>query len=423
MTPEDNTYRALVMVISLLITLFSYWLICRKEGSWINWATPNFVFVVAAEYVFQFAYLLLFSGVGSEFAYTYCYATYAAISLVGAVVFCFVKPMDLGAIKLRARGDSGLVAWFLLGLAFLVYAPILVEFRQYLLEPRMIYGLTRVGYGLGYFGSTMLGDLSFCLYLFRQRKRVFFTVSFYLLYFMLIYLHGSKGQLFTPLFMMLLFRVYVNRKRISARLAVLILAAVSVFGVGSFAAYGSFQNVVEILQYMTQYADYTRNAMIVMDDPHGRTYYGRLALETLVYPHIPRALMSDKPKDFGVLQLAKVYFPASFRAEAGAPAFGVGEQYADFGPFAILILCAGSAATSWLASSAIAFLRVNRHPSVFMLLLFLSGLSFIPAGTGYWLPETMILALGVAFLLRYDLLPARLMGNFFVLERQASVQE
>jgi hypothetical protein len=402
------------MIISLLITLFSYWLICRKEGSWINWATPNFVFVVAAEYVFQFAYLLLFSGAGSEFAYTYCYATYAAISLVGAVVFCFVKPIDLGAIKLRTRGDSGLVAWFLLGLAFLLYAPILVEFRQYVLEPRLIYTHTRVGYGLSYFGSTMLGDLSLCLYLFRHRKRFLFTVSFYLLYFVLIYLHGSKGQLFTPLFMMLLFRVYVNRKRVSARLAVLILAAVSVFGVVSFAAYGTFQNVAEILQYMTQYSDYTRNAMIVIDDPQGRTYYGRLALESLLYPHIPRAVMSDKPKDFGPLQLAKVYFPASYRSEAGAPAFGIGEQYADFRGFTILILAITSAATAWLASSAIAFLRINRHPSVFILVLFLSNLTFIPAGTGYWLPETIVLALGIAFLLRFDWLPSSLVRNFLV---------
>ncbi len=411
------------MGISMLITLFSYWLISRKEGSWINWATPNFVFVIAAEYVFQFAYLLLFSGIGSEYAYAYCYATYAATNLVGAVVFCFVKPMDLGAIKLRARADSGQVAWFLLCLAFLLYAPILIEFRQYVLEPREIYVRTRIGYGLSYFGSTMLADLALCSYLFRRRKRAFFTVFFYLSYFVLIYLHGSKGQLFTPLFMMLLFRVYVNHKRIGARLAVLILGAVSVFGIASFAAYGTFQNIAGILQGMTEFSDYTRNAMIVIDDPQGRTYYGRLALEDLVYPHIPRALMSDKPKDFGALQLAKVYFPANYRSEAGAPAFGIGVQYSDFGVFAILILCATSAATAWLASSVIAFLRINRHPSVFMLLLFLSGLSFIPAGTGYWLPETMILAFGLAFLLRYDLLPARLMGNFFVLERQASGQE
>jgi oligosaccharide repeat unit polymerase len=282
------------------------------------------------------------------------------------------------------------------------------------LQPREIYMHTRVGYGIDYFGSTMLADLSLCLYLFRQRKRVVLTVLFYLSYFVLIYLHGSKGQLFTPLFMVLLFRVYVNRKTISARLAVLILAAVSVFGVVSFAAYGTFQNIAEILQYMTQYSDYTRNAMIVIDDPQGRTYYGRLALETLLYPHIPRALMSDKPKDFGPLQLAKVYFPASYRSEAGAPAFGIGEQYADFGVFTILILCITSAATAWLASSAIAFLRINRHPSVFMLVLFLSNLTFIPAGTGYWLPETMVLALGIAFLLRFDWLPSSLVRNFLV---------
>jgi oligosaccharide repeat unit polymerase len=415
MTPDDH-YRALVMIVSVLITLFSYWLICRKEGSWINWATPSFVFIVAAEYVFQFAYLFLFSGEGSEYAYTYCYATYAATNLAGAVVFCFVKPIDLSAIKLRARSDSGQVAWLLLFLGFLLYAPILIEFRQYLLQPREIYSHTRIGYGLTYFGSTTLADMAICLYLFRQRKRAFFAIFFYFLCFLLIYLHGSKGQLFTPLFMMLLFRVYVNRRKISARMAVLILTAVSVFGVVSFAAYGSFQNVAEILEYMTQYSDYTRNAMMVIDDPQGRTYYGRLALESLIYPHIPRAVISDKPKDFGPLKLAKVYFPASYREEAGLPAFGIGEQYSDFGAFAILILCIESAATAWLASSMIAFLRTNRHPSVFMLVLFLANMPFIPAGTGYWLPETMVLALGIAFLLRFNWLPSNLVRNFLVLD-------
>jgi hypothetical protein len=44
----------------------------------------------------------------------------------------------------------------------------------------------------------------------------------------------------------------------------------------------------------------------------------------------------DLFSDFGSLWLAEQHFPARFAANTGAPAFGIGVPYADFGDFAIV---------------------------------------------------------------------------------------
>ncbi len=108
--------------------------------------------------------------------------------------------------------------------------------------------------------------------------------------------------------------------------------------------------------------------------------------------------MPSKPKNIGALYLDEQFYPESIDLDAGAPAFGVGVQYADFGFLAIVYLALFAALRGWMAHLFVNRLRTTRHPGDFVMVLFLADISLFPVGgTGWLLPETVVLAL----LLRY----------------------
>jgi hypothetical protein len=111
--------------------------------------------------------------------------------------------------------------------------------------------------------------------------------------------------------------------------------------------------------------------------------------------------MPDKPKDFGSFKLARTYFPAWFQGDSGSPAFGIGEQYADFGVFAIILICIWSALSGRVIAFLVASLRRRPEPARFVVLLFFSGVNIIPLGSGYLLPETIVLGAGLAYVYRH----------------------
>src|SRR4029077_14058034 len=99
-----------------------------------------------------------------------------------------------------------------IGLACAVYAPVLFEFREFLLSPRQIYELTRTGYGPETFVSSTLAYLGIIFILFTRRS-VFMKAFVITAASVLIAFHGSKGQILNVLLLLLLFQVYVRRKK------------------------------------------------------------------------------------------------------------------------------------------------------------------------------------------------------------------
>src|SRR5262249_36729826 len=129
------------------------------------------------------------------------------------------------------------------------------------------------------------------------------------------------------------------------------------------------------------YSDYTRNAMMVIDDKNLEPQLGRLRLEETIYGALPRTVFPDKPKDFGPFWLAKRYFPQRFDSETGAPAFGLGVAYADFGPFAAFYYFAAALATGVMLKLLVARLRQRPDPGTFLLFLVLMDMQLVPTGT------------------------------------------
>jgi len=403
---SGKAFEATTMILSFVVFGASYLLIVWKDKSWINWATPAFFFSLGGHYLFQFAYLCLNRPAGSHYAYAFCYLTYALTALAGALVYAFIKPIQFKVSSASAH-DTGLWPWAFLAIGFLLYLPILIPFQAYLAQPRHIYEQTRNGYGVWFFSSTFFTNLALITFLFGQRRKRLTGILFGSVIILLTFWHGSKGLFLDSALIWVLFHVYVQRKRIRAGLALALAGMLGTLVLGSFFLFSSPENLVELLTSVTSYADYVRNAMIVIDDDRGKRYYGQLLVDEVVYTRMPRVLMPDKPKDFGPFLLAKIYSPANYRAAEGTAAFDVGVAYADFGPFASLYLCFLSAGTAWLVSTAVTYVKQSPTVGGFLVVLYLSGVNVFPVAAPFFLFDTLMIAIIISLVLRFSLLRSR----------------
>ncbi|WNS40015.1 O-antigen polymerase [Enterobacter chuandaensis] len=133
--------------------------------------------------------------------------------------------------------------------------------------------------------------------------------------------------------------------------------------------------------------------------------YGRLLFESEVYSRIPRSLLPSKPEDFGYLYIAKVLFPVEFYRNQGAPAFGYGEYYADFGLFTPFYLAISGAVKGVIAKYFYNRLLNDSNACFFILFLFSCGVGIIPVSMGYLLSEHLF----IAFIL-FAMINAKLFG-------------
>ncbi|MGN6527487.1 MAG: hypothetical protein ACTHL8_13955 [Burkholderiaceae bacterium] len=301
-----------------------------------------------------------------------------------------------GALRSRRRGRviarthevPAFMAWTCLLLAFLLYLPIFIEFRSSLLDPRYIYEQTRTGYGIQFFGSALLSNCSLVLFLLSRRR---FHLPFLVLLIGFTLSKGSKGQVLTDILIYAIWAVYVLRRRYDFRRTLAGAAAVSAILAGVFVL--NYRGEIgSLVLTVASYSDYNRNAALILEDRSAPLYYGRLSFENVVYSKIPRALWADKPKDFGEFILAENYFPDLFALDQGAPSFGIGVYFADFGSFAYLAIAAVYFFTGRMLRH---FIRsCERRPKVFsfMMLLFFADVTLIPVGVGYFLLEHLLLA-------------------------------
>jgi hypothetical protein len=397
---------------SALMVLASAFAISRHEKTWINWYTLPVAGALATLYILPAVFLWNFGTQASYYAFLFCYAAYGFISLATAMGYLFLSPIRLTRLGRTQGSDVRGLPWVLLVLAFFLYFPILLQFRDLLLQPREIYIRTRTGYGINFFGSTFLINLAFITYLFKQRKNVIGAAVLMAICAALVYLHGSKGQLIVMAFTGILYLVYVKGVKVKLASAVLVAIPAGMFVGLIFFAFGNATSVGELGLQMANYSNYTANAMIVIDDSSSTKYLGQLEAEDEFYSRVPRVLFPNKPKDFGSFRLALKYFPGWFYNDTGSPAFGIGEQYADFGPFSIVVLCLGGLIQGWFARSAVYWVRSQPSAGAFIVLLFFAGIAILPLGTGYLLPESLLAAEITSFLTsgrlhRFLIAPAR----------------
>lgn len=400
----NTTYCFTIMFISMAFIVLSYISICLKERKWINWYTfPAFLLIVS-NYLLPSISLWINGPSGSYFAYTYCYLTYACASISVMLGYRIAKSNRSSTPDTTfGKHNYKYFPWILLTASVLLYLPIILEFREFLLAPREIYMRTRTGYGLNFFGSAVMMYLAFITYLFKKRKSLIGGFLLFTVCVAIIYLHGSKGEVLGLVEVFILYRVYILGHSVNIGSAVASVTAIALVGSIAFALFGGISDIGELALSMSAYSDYTHNAILVIDDPKGQFYWGKLTVEDEVYSRVPRLIMPNKPKDYGSFKLASIYYPAWFQGDTGSPAFGIGVQYADFGVFAIAVISLWSILYGWMVSLLVASLKSRPEPGRFVVLLFFAGVGIIPLGDGYLLPETIALGMTLTFVYRHKL--------------------
>ncbi len=386
------SFADIVLLVSLVAFLGTYIFVSKREGSYFNILTPTFIIGLPGYYVLPLFFTHVFGAEGSTYAHTYVYATLAVENIFFAYAYTRTNRAPIRLPFSYAYNNFDLLSFVLLGLGVLMYAPVLLQFPEYILDPRQIYAHTRTGFGINFFISSTFAYLAVILIQFSGRSRLT-KVSIILMAAVLLSLHGSKMQVLSLVLLLALFQVYVNGGKLRLLPSLLAGIGLGFLLVLLFAATMALgEGPVEALEAVSQYSDYTRNAMLVIDS-HFPLQYGRLTVESQTFSRIPRFLMPSKPKNFGAFYLADQFFPQAMDADEGAPDFGIGVQYADFGALAIVYLAIFAMLRGWLTRVFVGRLKRSRHPADFVLVAFLAGISLFPVGAAGWLlPEALAVA-------------------------------
>lgn len=383
-----------IILISLCAVLGAYINVSLHERSFVNAFTPALAFLVPADYLLELYHLWLFGPSASHFAYVMIYACYAGTFCAFTMAYTTVK---VPAFRLPFSTPSGTgsrySAYVMLACALALYAPILIQFKGHLTDPRRIYELTRIGTGTYFFLSATLCYLALVILLFKRRLRAAETAAFSIICMLFLWLHGSKNQMLLVIFILVTYWVYVRGWRVSFPRFLVFGSLLAALGICLFLITNPMLLLgQEGLRGIASYSDYTRNGMLVIDSRLGPTY-GTLTLQNELYSFIPRPLFPEKPRDFGSLYLAEFFYPYQFERAQGAPAFSYGTELADFGPLALPIMVffnilAGVALRLFMNS-----LRRYRDPGSFTMVLFAMGLSIIPISANFLLPESVLLGI------------------------------
>ena len=376
---------------SFVIVVLAYIVLSKREGSSINILTPSFVMTIPAFYLLPFVYFRLFGAGGSTYAHFYVYSALAVELLTFVYAYTRTGDKVVRLPGVSSYSNFGLVSMLSLSIGVLLYVPVLIQFSEFIFDPRQIYTQTRIGFGIQGFVSSTLAYIAVILILFSKHSRAVkvFTI---LLATGLLSLHGSKGQVLSVVMILLLYYVYVLGRKITFARAMIVYAGTGMIVFLLFAATMSLgEDAADAVEAISKYSDYTRNAMLVIDSNYP-LQYGRLTIESNTLCIVPRQLMPGKPKNFGTFALAEEFYPELFDEGTGAPAFGVGTQYADFGSLAIVYLAFCGLLRGWLARVFVNRLKVTHHPADFFMVAFLADVSLFPIGTGWLLPEALLVA-------------------------------
>jgi hypothetical protein len=368
----------------------------RKVGSFVNAITIYTGLKFAIEFVLEpISYAL------RMFVYDFhSMATINLLSFLGYAAFV------TGLLLIRQADNPPrrtyfprylIVSWIVLGLAWLLYMPVLIEFSYLLSDPRRIYELTRTGYGLNTFGSALLSFIAYAIFLMSSRR---YGLLFYVALFGLIYFKGTKGQFFIIASIFVISKVYFEGFKYSLTKSAIYITAFAGLAISIFTI--NYRGEVEnIILTMAGYSDYNRNGALVVQDKSFSSYEGKLSFEMLWVPKVPRAIWPNKPKSFGEFRLAEQYFPSWFALDQGAPSFGIGFYFADFGMFSFLVV----PVIQLLCGLGLAYClnKMITAPGIFwfVMSIYLSGGNLLAAGSGNFLIEHAVIGAALAGLFAF----------------------
>jgi hypothetical protein len=370
------------MLTSLGLVIAAYLALSRYERNYVNILMPFMLIGIPNFYLFELVYGVLLGFEGSTYAYVYTYVTHAAGVLAKTLAYIATPAVVLPLLIRLRRFVVPAVPVLLLLCSLALYAPVLIEFRDLITSPREIYAATRIGYGALFFVSTCVLYFAFILLLFSGRISRTYLWLFTFGACVILYLHGSKVQVLSLFLIGLYFLVFVKGRRFG--FGRLIGLGVGVTSLVLTLFYVTFPATMkeDFVFSLASYAEATRFGAKVIDDPTLDPQLGRLVFENNFYGIVPRALVPDKPRDFGTFWLTSRYSPERFEAATGSPDFGIGVQYADFGVLAIVYIVLGQILAGVLLKLLVTRLKVQPDAGTFVLLLVFMGVPLLPTGSG-----------------------------------------
>ena len=388
-----NLPIAFIIFVSLILVASSYVLVSIRDKNIVDYLTPTVTILIVSSYLLPTIDSYTNGQLGSTYAYFYYYAAISIPILTSALVYFFAKPMKIGwgADLIQSKN----MRWIFLAFSAIIYAPILIKYSSLLASPRDIYQQSRSGEGIYFFTSILVLDISFIYFLFEKNKKTWNNILFLLIATGLGLLHGSKSLTITFYWLYLLHAVYIEHRKFSL-LKVGIVLSIPAFIISALFIVLQGSSINILLDSMVKYADYSKNAMLVVDDRTMSPHYGKFVLESNLYGRIPRIFFPGKPDFYGSFRVASRYYSESDLRGVGSPDFSVGLYYYDFGIFAIFYLSAWSAATTYILKGLVHKSNTDSSKANFLLIAFISGVGLIQTGESYTLPEHFILAYALA---------------------------
>ena len=380
----------LVVLASLIVVVLVYLYVSTLDGSFINVLTPTYAIFLPAYYLVDLAFLLENRPPGSLYAYILSYGSYTTLFV--SMAFGYSMSARRVRLPLTAQSVNGppIVAWGVFAAAWMLYLPMLIEFRAHLSNPREIYDLSRTGYGLNFFLSTTLCYFAIVLLL-CSRAGTVHRILFFTLALIFEYLHGSKHHMLMPFFMLSIWWVYSRGRRISMLGFATFSSAMCALGLAAFLVTSPGVLTLYGLDGVVGYSGYTRNGMLVIDSGIG-PLFGSLSLEAELLSRIPRILYPDKPTIFGEVRLSEKFFPEEVHMGQGAPSMGFGRLFADYGAGVLPVLAFFGFLNGLLLRIFANNVRAGGSPGDLIMLLFGAGISMIPFADVILLPENLTLA-------------------------------
>lgn len=386
-----------IVSLALALNLAAYCFFSLKTKSWLNILTPAFLLNIPTMYLFELMHMYVYREPGSDLGYFVVYLIHTLPIIAFVLAYLYIRPLSFATNFASVSKNTTIVSLAFLVAAVLLYLPVMLQFSSDLFNPRAIYTATRTGFGVSYYGSIVASYIFLILVLFNAAWSWRLKLLALLFCMVFAYLHGSKGQILTMIFIAMLYYIVTSTRPVKFWVVAVLATLFGALGMVTFYSMTKGIEPEELMMVMANYSDYNRNAVMLVDSEK-YLQWGRIFFEDNFFSRIPRALYPDKPKDYGSFSLALEYFPSSFYRDEGVPSFGVGVMYADFGILAVLMNTVWGIFSGIVCRTLMARLRIYRNPADFVLLCFFCGAILIPLGLGNLLPEHFVLALVVYFI-------------------------
>ncbi|BCS55014.1 hypothetical protein [Geobacter sp. SVR] len=394
-------------MISGLIILLAYAKVSQQIGSYFNLLTPWFVGAFTKNIVVELLYTFRIGGDGTDYSFFLITLGNTVEVLSFLITYYYCKGISVSLFR-RVTPLYWRESMILILATIFLFLPIYLEFGlDVILDPRSVYLQTRTGYGLSYFLSAFLLRVSFVLVMFSLNNNWSKIVTAGLIFSIIGYCTGSKTVLFS--FIVIVFIYWIKSTQFSLGLKSFVLLLVTAFFLltTAIALLRPSTDTTEISKEMffdilLTYSDYNRNGQVLIDKEH-KPQLGRIFLEDYFVSKIPRVLYPEKPRNFGSIALAEIYFPEWFETDTGAPSFGSGVAYADFGEiFPLWLILCGFIQGYFLKTIERSYNDFS-NPYTFVLLLHFCGISLLSAGVGSFLFEMVIFMLLLSNLNNFNL--------------------